>query len=72
MPNARPDRGGIYIANLKTPGVTRVVDTMSNAVYSDPGFLLFVRDETLLAQRFDLSGVEEWTVECNPATLRET
>jgi hypothetical protein len=55
VPNSRPDRGGIYIASLKTPGATRVVDAVSNVVYSDPGFLLFVRDETLLAQRFDLN-----------------
>ncbi len=42
VPNADPDRGGIFIGSLKTPGATRVVDAVSNAVYSDPG-LLFVR-----------------------------
>jgi eukaryotic-like serine/threonine-protein kinase len=54
VPNSRPDRSGLFVASLKTPGAMRVSDAMSNAVYSDPGFLLFVRDETLLAQRFDL------------------
>jgi serine/threonine protein kinase len=54
VPNAAPDRGGIFLGSLKTPRATRIVDTMSNVAYSDPGFLLFVREETLLAQRFDL------------------
>ena len=55
VPNARADRSGIYLGSLKSSGSTRVVDSLSNAVYSEPGFLLFVRDETLLAQRFDLA-----------------
>ena len=45
----------IAMGSSTTPGATRIVDTMSNVVYSDPGYLLFVRDETLLAQRFDLN-----------------
>ena len=55
VPNARADRSGIYMGSLKSSGSTRVVDSLSNGVYSEPGFLLFVRDETLLAQRFDLT-----------------
>jgi Tol biopolymer transport system component len=43
------------MGSLKSSGSTRVVDSLSNGVYSEPGFLLFVRDETLLAQRFDLA-----------------
>ena len=55
VPNVRRDRSMIAMGSLTTPGATRIVDTMSNVVYSDPGYLLFVRDETLLAQRFDLN-----------------
>ena len=57
VPNARADRSGIYLGSLKSSGSTRVVDSLSNGVYSEPGFLLFVRDETLLAQRFDLARI---------------
>jgi Tol biopolymer transport system component len=55
VPNVRSDRGMIALGSLTEKGATKIVDAMSNVAYSDPGFLLFVRDDTLLAQRFDLS-----------------
>src|SRR5262249_40415392 len=53
---------GIYRGSLEPdanpPRRSRVLGTRSNAVYArsvrDPGFLLWMRDGALLAQRFDL------------------
>jgi Tol biopolymer transport system component len=53
VPNERPDRAGIFMSSLTNPAATRIIDALSNAVFSEPGFVLYVRDETLLAQRFD-------------------
>jgi len=51
--NAQRDRSGIYVASLSDRGQTRVLDAVSNVAYSEPGFLLFAREQTLLAQPFD-------------------
>jgi len=55
VPNDRPDRGGIFMSSLTNPAATRIVDALSNAVFSEPGFVLYVRDETLMAHRFDVA-----------------
>jgi len=47
---------GTYVASLDNPSGTRLLATSTNAIYA-PGFLLFVRDGTLMAQRFDAGGV---------------
>jgi serine/threonine protein kinase/Tol biopolymer transport system component len=51
--SARWGKGGIYVGSLdsKEPG-TRLA-TESNASYSQPGFLVYGRQETVLAQPFD-------------------
>jgi Tol biopolymer transport system component len=48
-----PDRGGELM--LAEPGrpPRRVLRVFSNVAYVEPGYLVFVRDGTLLAQRFD-------------------
>jgi serine/threonine protein kinase/Tol biopolymer transport system component len=51
--NERAEQSGIDAATLGEPGSTRVVDAASNVAYSAPGFLLFAREQTLLAQPFD-------------------
>ena len=48
---------GTYVASLDNPSGTRLLATSTNAIYAAPGFLLFVRDGTLMAQRFDAGGV---------------
>jgi Tol biopolymer transport system component len=49
----RPDTRGIAVASLDSPERTLLIPGNSNAVYSPPGYLLFFRDRTLLAQPFD-------------------
>jgi Tol biopolymer transport system component len=50
-----PDNTGIYVASLDNPGSpTRLLNAQSAAVFVSPGFLLFLRDNTLLAQPFDV------------------
>jgi eukaryotic-like serine/threonine-protein kinase len=44
---------GIFVGALDTNDRTWLVEAQSNAVYAAPGYLLFVREGTLLAQRFD-------------------
>ncbi len=45
-------RPGVYAASLDAPGTTRIVVDATMATYADPGYLLFTRGQTLLAQRF--------------------
>ena len=44
---------GILVGTLDTKDRTWLVEAQSNAVYAAPSYLLFVREGTLLAQRFD-------------------
>jgi Tol biopolymer transport system component len=45
---------GIYLGALDSPDVKQLTDADGAAVYAPPGFLLFARQDRLLAQRFDL------------------
>ena len=52
----RPDSvRGVYLGTLESSEVTRLLASDTQAEYVEPGWLLFVRQGTLLAQRFDLS-----------------
>ncbi|HEV2116196.1 MAG TPA: hypothetical protein VGR48_09250, partial [Terriglobales bacterium] len=44
---------GIYVTSLDSKERRLVLRNDSNALYAAPGYLLFVRDQTLMAQRFD-------------------
>ena len=44
---------GIRIADLDGKNVREVIGGLSRVEYAPPGYLLFVRDATLVAQRFD-------------------
>jgi serine/threonine protein kinase/Tol biopolymer transport system component len=44
---------GVYVASLGSPSRKKVLDSLTQAHYSAPGYLLFARKNTLLAQRFD-------------------
>src|SRR5262249_19844581 len=46
---------GVYLGSLDSPQVQKLFDAVSQAVYVPAGYLLFVRQEILLAQRFDLA-----------------
>ena len=45
---------GIYLAALDSKEHKLLLRNDSNAIYAAPGYLLFVRDNTLVAQRFNL------------------
>jgi Tol biopolymer transport system component len=60
---ALADERGIYVASVGAPGSKRVLTTRDKALYAPPGYLLFLNDGRLRAQRFDpdrlaLSGEE--------------
>jgi serine/threonine protein kinase/Tol biopolymer transport system component len=46
---------GVYLGTLESSNATRLVASDTQAEYVAPGWLVFVRQGTLLAQRFDLS-----------------
>jgi Tol biopolymer transport system component len=47
------DFNGIYVADLGGSERTRLMSAQSQAIYVPPGYLLFHRDGTLFARRFD-------------------
>ncbi len=49
---------GLYVASLDQPTGKRLLAVNSHAVYVAPGYLLFMRGTTLLAQRFNLRRLE--------------
>jgi eukaryotic-like serine/threonine-protein kinase len=49
---------GIYIGSLDSPVAKRLMPSESAAIYTEPGYLLFARADTLLAQRFDVEKLE--------------
>ena len=51
--SANPERDGIYVKSLEASDARFLVRASSNAVYAAPGYLLYARDGTLLAQPFD-------------------
>src|SRR5262249_36621008 len=48
-----PEVQGVYWGDLESKDRVRLFDSDSAAVYSPSGYLLFVRQSTLFAQRFD-------------------
>jgi len=44
----------IFVGSLDSKEKRFVVESTANAAYADPGYLVFYRDKTLLAQPFDL------------------
>jgi serine/threonine protein kinase len=47
------DKDAIYVGDLQSKTRTRVMPAKSNAVYVPPGYILFMREQTLMAQAFD-------------------
>jgi len=48
-----PEAQGVYWGDLESKDRVRLFDSDSAAVYSPSGYLLFIRQNTLFAQRFD-------------------
>ena len=51
--SGRTEGGFLYVGSLDSDRVRRLFPSDSRAVYTPPGYLLFVRDGNLLAQPFD-------------------
>ena len=51
--STRHARNGIYVGSLDSKETTLLISADSNVAYSPAVHLLFVRDQTLMAQRFD-------------------
>ena len=49
----RAENQAIYVGSIDGGSPVRLAATQSNAVYVEPGFILHVRDGTLMAQPFD-------------------
>jgi Tol biopolymer transport system component len=51
--SGKPEVGRLMIASIDSPEATMLIDDATNAVYVDPGYLLYGRSGTLNAWRFD-------------------
>jgi len=49
---------GIYVGKIGSSDIRRLNNARSNARYADPGFLLFMQDDNLVAQRFNTTSLE--------------
>ena len=54
----RPDQTGIYLGTLGATQARRLLDADTRGWYSPTGHLLYLRQETLMAQPFDVSRLE--------------
>lgn len=52
--SVKPERSGVYLASVDGGTPVRITPGEGRAVYVEPGYLLYVRDSTLLAQPFDV------------------
>ena len=48
-----PASQGVYVGSLDSTDVKQLITSEFKGAYAAPGYLLFVRDETLMAQAFD-------------------
>jgi len=55
---ANPEENALRTRDLETGESKTIMRSPSQVVFAPPGFLLFVRDRTLVAQRFDTSALE--------------
>lgn len=55
--NTDPEKTGIYVGSLDSKETRFVVAATSNASYSPPGYLVYGRQGTLMAQPFDVGRV---------------
>jgi hypothetical protein len=56
----------IFVGSLDSKEKRLILEGSTNAAYTEPGYLLFYRDKTLLAQRFDL---RRFALTGEPATV---
>ena len=51
----QPEARGVFVASLDGGESRRILDVDTSAMYAPPGFLLYVSNDVLVAQRFDES-----------------
>ena len=56
--NVDGPEGGIFAGSLDARPITRVLTDATQGVYVDPGYLLFIRQQTLMAAAFDVATLE--------------
>ncbi|MDA2939027.1 protein kinase, partial [Acidobacteria bacterium AH-259-A15] len=52
------NQGDVYHGSFDSKDVKQLLSDYSNAVYAPPGYLLFVREDTLMAQPFDAKALQ--------------
>jgi eukaryotic-like serine/threonine-protein kinase len=53
--SAMPEASGVYLGTLQSGRPTLVLSSVVNAVYAEPGYLLFEQNGVVTRQRFDLA-----------------
>ena len=56
--NSDGEKSAIYAGDLGSKEKRRILTAGSNAVYAPPGFVLFLRERTLMAQPFDAGSIQ--------------
>ena len=56
--SGKVENTGVYIGSLDSKEKTQLLPNVLSAVYAPPGFLLFLRNETLMAQPFDAKALK--------------
>jgi serine/threonine protein kinase len=56
--SAQPDQSAIYVGSLDSKETKQLLKVHSSMAYFPPGYLLFVRETTLMAQGFDAERLE--------------
>jgi Tol biopolymer transport system component/predicted Ser/Thr protein kinase len=67
--NNQPENAAVFVGSLDSSTPTRVVSARSGAIYARPGYLLFWRDGTLMAQAFNEGSLE---ISGNPVAVAST
>ena len=56
--STQPESSAIYVGSLDQPQAKRIISVNANVAYAPPGYLLFPREGTLMAQAFDVASLE--------------
>jgi serine/threonine protein kinase len=56
--SADPEKSAVYVGDLLSKSHKQVLPLGTRAIYVNPGYLLYVRDRTLMAQPFDVGKLE--------------
>jgi serine/threonine protein kinase len=56
--SADPEKSAVYVGDLSSKSHKQVLPLGTRAIYVNPGYLLYVRDRTLMAQPFDVGKLE--------------